>query len=220
MKFYDNDHKFENPTASYSTEVSVVTEDTFTVAANVNDPCCLNFASHKRPGGGYESVMNLRMPIRTQEEDLFRRSDLPKIMDTPEVRKNYYPLMKFKGLYCETTVTKDKALDLINPFKTGVITLAAVVNPQPQDQYLVIGKVRRVFEIAADVGHKTLILGAWGCGVFRNDPLTIAELFDQTAKEFDGVFERIIYAVPNETSANYQIFKEVHRKSKKLKETR
>ncbi|MCH6577264.1 MAG: DUF2263 domain-containing protein, partial [Proteobacteria bacterium] len=53
-------------------QFSVVYEDTFTAAEE--GARCLNFASHKRPGGGYKEVMDIKGTIRTQEEDLFRRS--------------------------------------------------------------------------------------------------------------------------------------------------
>src|SRR5580704_17181028 len=38
-------------------------------------------------------------------------------------------------------------------------------------------RVERVLDVAALHGHEALVMGAWGCGVLRNDPGMIAELF-------------------------------------------
>jgi uncharacterized protein (TIGR02452 family) len=122
------------PNPNHDLKVTISDSDTFTAAASLENPGCLNFASHKRPGGGYLSVIDLKMPIKTQEEDLFRRSNLPEIMDIPEVRQ-HYPLMGLKGIYCRTTVFKDANLefkdanlDQIPDYEAGIITVAAIVN--------------------------------------------------------------------------------------------
>ena len=170
----------------------------------------MNFTSHKRPGGGYLAVIDTRMPIKTQEEDLFRRSNLPELMDTEAIRK-FYPLTGFQGLYCsQITVNKDKKCDPVPLFKVSVITVPAVVNPKLEQMGLVEGRAKRIFEIAADNNERTLILGAWGCGVFHNDPNHIANLFKNLLKnEFDGVFKEVIFAIPGKDSENYRIFEEV-----------
>ncbi len=39
-------------------------------------------------------------------------------------------------------------------------------------------------------------MGAWGCGVFGNDPEEIAELFQQAlTQSFRGVFARVVFAI-------------------------
>ena len=50
--------------------------------------------------------------------------------------------------------------------------------------------------IFAEKGAKTLVLGAYGCGVFRNDPATIASWWKEILTEGMGqYFEAIFYAV-------------------------
>ncbi len=215
MKFYREEHTFDSCLEDYGsppfdTEFVVISEDTFTIAGQEQGKvACLNFASHKRPGGGYKAVIDLPMPIKTQEEDLFRRSDLPRLMDCKEVRQ-HYPLKGVEGFYCTTLVQRDKQLvPLERPFECGVITVPAVVNPAP-DEPLVEQKILRVLDIASEQKVEVLILGAWGCGVFRNDPQQIAELFRKHLNDqFRGVFRKVIFGVPGPDSHNHKVFKEV-----------
>jgi len=56
---YYEDHRFPSFEGKHDTKISVVNNDTFTLAHELlpATSCCLNFASHKRPGGGYKSVI-------------------------------------------------------------------------------------------------------------------------------------------------------------------
>ncbi len=56
----------------------------------------------------------------------------------------------------------------------------------------------RVLEVAAAHGYRRLVLGAWGCGVFRNDPAAVAAAFAghlTGAGRFAGRFEHVVFAV-------------------------
>jgi len=203
--FYDNDYQFpESPTVEgKSTVVELVNRDTF-VAAEVchnqgyNNICCLNFASHKRPGGGYLGK------AKAQEEDLFRRSNLPELMDTEEVRK-LYPLTGVKAIYCPFVIGS-----IDNPFCVSVLSLPALVRPSSHQEPEIRAKIHRIFQIARHNRAEILIIGAWGCGVFGNDPKLIARLFKEVLlKDFRGVFKKIIVAIPGEMSYNYKAFEEV-----------
>ncbi|MEV4574883.1 TIGR02452 family protein [Nonomuraea jabiensis] len=72
-------------------------------------------------------------------------------------------------------------------------------------------RARRVLAVAAHHGARRLVLGAWGCGVFRNDPRQVAEAFHAhlaAGGEFSGVFEQVVFAVwdRNPDSANRAAF--------------
>lgn len=193
-------------------EMVVVDDDSLTAASKLDNSVILNFASHKRPGGGYKTVQNLRARIKTQEEDLFRRSNLPELMDNENVRK-YYPLKGVCGLYCKTTVTKDADLNEVEPFDVSIITVPALVNPSgPEDMKETQHKIHRILEIAVLNGHRNLVLGAWGCGIFNNDPEFIAKTFKEKLEDaengFKGCFDKVVFAVPGEKSHNHQVFKE------------
>ena len=57
-------------------------------------------------------------------------------------------------------------------------------------------RVEKVLAIAAGHGHDAVVLGAWGCGVFKNDPEMIADLFRSAlVTRFAGVFARVVFAV-------------------------
>ena len=61
-----------------------------------------------------------------------------------------------------------------------------------------------VLALAAHEGHRRLILGAWGCGAFRNDPRLIARLFSEALFGEGGwgrKFRRVVFAVFDPTLA-------------------
>ena len=42
----------------------------------------------------------------------------------------------------------------------------------------------------------TLILGAWGCGAYRNDPVVMAKIMNEINLEYGGHFKTIVFSVP------------------------
>ena len=58
------------------------------------------------------------------------------------------------------------------------------------------GRVERALLVAAHHRHRHLVLGAWGCGVFGNDPSVVAAAF---ANAFEGplagAFDEVVFAV-------------------------
>ena len=55
---------------------------------------------------------------------------------------------------------------------------------------------------------QSLILGAFGCGVFRNDPAQVARLMmDCISKGYANMYDKVIFAIP--PGYNYDAFKEV-----------
>jgi uncharacterized protein (TIGR02452 family) len=203
--FYDNEYSFDIPNPIYKTKFIIVDKDTFSAASAYNNPCCLNFASHKRAGGGY-----LKPWVKAQEEDLFRRSNLPGLMDTEKVRK-FYPLSYRQGFFTDDVhVIKDEYLNGINHFDVSVITLPALVNPTSNQTPITSEKIERILNIAHKHKQKTIILGAWGCGVFKNDPKLISKImYSFLNGKFSGVFETVVFAIPNKNSENFTAFENV-----------
>ena len=63
---------------------------------------------------------------------------------------------------------------------------------------------------AASKKADILVLGAFGCGAFQNDPNVVARAYKTALQEFPKVFEKIEFAVycPPGGSENYRVFRE------------
>ncbi|OJU72698.1 MAG: TIGR02452 family protein [Alphaproteobacteria bacterium 40-19] len=69
--------------------------------------------------------------------------------------------------------------------------------------------MRSQFRVAADHNHDTLLLGAFGCGVFQNDPNDVAKFYKDvlTENEFSGRFRKVYFGIT--PGQNYETFKRV-----------
>lgn len=201
------------PTHSFETKFEVYNETTFSatrrliVKNGIADVICLNFASAKNPGGGFLNGS------QAQEESLARASGMYMCQITQP--RMYESNKKFTScLYTDhmiysrsVPVIRDDADELLNtPYLVSILTAPAVnvgCLKQHQDEEglslvdeYMLRRTKRVLQVCAHQGHKNLVLGAWGCGVFQNDPNKVANYFAQHLEgEFKGQFERIIFAV-------------------------
>jgi uncharacterized protein (TIGR02452 family) len=173
----------------------------------VVDLVLLNFASARNVGGGFLNG------ARAQEEDLARSSGLYRCLET---QPEYYDANRRTSslLYTDHVIyspgvpwfragTREF---LERPFCAAVITAPAPNageylrrNGGSQSE-LVTTLVRRaayVLTVAEAQGHRTLLLGAWGCGVFRNRPADVAEAFMSHLEQdrFRHSFRRVEFAV-------------------------
>jgi uncharacterized protein (TIGR02452 family) len=60
-------------------------------------------------------------------------------------------------------------------------------------------RIELVLRLALREGCDALVLGAWGCGVFRNKPQKVAEIFGDIllkAGEFNNAFEYVSFSIP------------------------
>ena len=72
-------------------------------------------------------------------------------------------------------------------------------------------RAKHIMHIAAANGANALVLGAFGCGAFANDPMVVAEAYRDALAEYRDYFRLIEFAVycrPGET-ANYDAFREM-----------
>jgi uncharacterized protein (TIGR02452 family) len=169
----------------------------------------LNMASYKRPGGG---VIN---GARAQEECLFRCSNLSEVIPT-----SLYPLQEDECIYTKSAIFfKDFNYDYIKPIEVDVITMAAInlngFRVTDFKQYIKTNKdkIRLMLSLAVKNDVKNVILGAWGCGVFKNNPVQIASFFKEVLDEgYDLYFDNVVFAIINDHNSvdnNLEIFKSI-----------
>jgi uncharacterized protein (TIGR02452 family) len=165
----------------------------------------LNFASAKNPGGGFLGG------ARAQEEDLARCSALYACLLTqPDYyarnREEHSPLYTDHLIYSpDVPFFRDEQWTLLErPFLASIITSPApnagavlrnAPGLQPRLREVLQARALDVLRVAAHQGHRTLVLGAWGCGAFRNDPHDAAEAFSLALAALPGAFERVVFAV-------------------------
>lgn len=67
---------------------------------------------------------------------------------------------------------------------------------------------RQILRVAAHHGADTVILGAFGCGAFRNPPNVVAKAYRELMNEFDGQFKAVEFAVycSSRDTGNYDAF--------------
>lgn len=184
----------------------------------------LNFASAVNPGGG---VANGAM---AQEECLCRSSNLLPCLKQQHLMKDYYmphriannPMYSDKVVYTEnvTVFKTDDVLPKIMPsnewFNIDVITCAApnlrnVENINEDRLFSIFCKrIDLVFNTALSHNIDTIILGAWGCGAFKNPPETVAKAFKKIIDEkYQTAFNNIVFAIKNSNNNNLEVFKSI-----------
>lgn len=193
--------------------------------------CVLNFASATNPDGGVQWGAN------AQEECLCRCSTLYANLTTQETWKPFYeahrkqndPLYNDDCIYTPEVVvfkTDTREPELMHPedwWKANVITCAAPnlrpdqdgnmrVHINSQELYdLHVKRMRRILNIAAKNENTVVILGAYGCGAFRNPPEIVASAMRQVIEEFRyhfRVIEFAVYCSPRDEQ-NYQVFQQI-----------
>ena len=90
------------------------------------------------------------------------------------------------------------------PYPASFVTAPAVnagavkEHERPRVAPTMLGRMEKVLSLAVVHGHETLVLGAWGCGVFKNDTTAVARGFRHFLVEsetFRGAFRRVVFAV-------------------------
>jgi uncharacterized protein (TIGR02452 family) len=190
-------------TAFPVTRVQVTNETTLGAArrymAERLRPLALNFANGVQPGGGFLSGARAQEEVLCRSSALFRTLVGDRMYD--EHRKRPRPDFTDWAIYSpEVPVFRDDdgtALD--HPWRLSFVTCAAPFAPdigQPHAGDLLQQRIHRVLEIARSHGHSALVLGAWGCGAFRNEPRRTALDFRQALEnDFRGAFSDVVFAI-------------------------
>ena len=187
----------------------------------------LNLANPVHPGGG------VRKGARAQEEDLCRKSSLLVSLEGPEAAP-YYAYNRSLNTYMgsdavmiqpQVEIIKDENGERLEDtvIVAGMTCAAPMLRygmeGRSQDQYesMMLQRITGMLKVAAYQGYRRLILGAFGCGAFRNDAHIVSDLFYKALKEFDydgmkekDTFTRIDFAVMDHSEDQYN-FREFSR---------
>lgn len=212
---------------NYTTVFEVTNETTFAAARRLvarfgpERVAALNFASAKNPGGGF------LQGSQAQEESLARASALYACLHQ---HREYYDANRAEWslLYTDhlivsprVAVFRDDADQLLEePWEVTILTspapnAGAVRQNQPQAAGRIEptfrARIEQVLLAAVAFDQTALVLGAWGCGVFRNDPATVARLFAEfllPGGAFARAFEQVTFAVLDRDGGTIQPFEE------------
>lgn len=200
--------KYDN---SFQTRYEVTNETTLNAVRRLagegeDNVMCLNFASAKNPGGGFLGG------ALAQEECIARATGLYPCLLQANAYYEYHrklgtclysdhmiyspqvPIIKTEGgnvldeVVCTTIITSPAV-------NAGVVKRNEEGNA---DKIIPVmrKRIEKLLALCLHHQHTTLVLGAWGCGVFRNDPEEIAELFRESLTgNFANQFKRIVFAV-------------------------
>ncbi len=226
------------PEHRYENNISVCKMDCLDLAHQLldedptDDVCVLNMASSNTPGGGVFTGAG------AQEEYLFRCSDYfrflyqyasnfdCRIYGIEPNRHHRYPLQgESAGIYSHgVTIFRSNEANgyalIEKPWKVNFVAVAANhlktnVDSIPQDLIpSSLERIRTILRIAYNNGQRRLVLGAMGCGAFKNPPAHMARLFKQVMeeREFQGLFRQIVFAIiedHNSRNANFNAFHDV-----------
>lgn len=194
------------PEADRATTFEVVNGTTLAAArklvAEGFRPVALNFASARNPGGGFIKG------ARAQEESLCRASALYACIEHDAMYRHHAQLSG--GWYTNYAIYSpdvpvfkdDDGEPLDEPYLCAFVTSPAVNagvvggNSGNSIREEMCDRVEKVLAIMAGHGHDAAVLGAWGCGVFQNDPGMVADLFAKALRgRFSGAFAKVVFAV-------------------------
>lgn len=193
------------------TRIEVTNETTLNavrrlIGGGAESVLCLNFASARNPGGGFLGGS------QAQEESIARATGLyPCLLQAPDYystnRANKSCFYTNYMIYSPSVpILKDEEGNYLEELLTTAIITAPAVNTgvvkrrehrkTAKIEKVMRRRIEKVLAIAAEHGHQTIVLGAWGCGVFQNDPKHIARYFREVIEEkFQQEFSRIVFAI-------------------------
>ena len=202
---------------------SVTNEESCSAARRLSDrykPLVMNFADPYTPGGGFESG------APGQEESLCRQTTLYASLSHPEA----YEIYQFNRLLdgpkdsgCmiwspHVYIFRDRMLrrteDIV---EIAVLSLPAPKRSGPAREFpdeeldrILLRRIENFLMRAAAERCQALVLGAWGCGAFGNDPVKVSALFYKALYEerLAFFFKEIVFAVldHSDDQRNYNAF--------------
>jgi len=176
------------------------------------NPLVLNMASKFKPGGGVSKGAT------AQEEVIFRRTNAC-MTHPPE----WYPLEDNEVIYSpQVHIFMDAGYKFMKESDQSVVSMLAnhaIRRPNlykgdfTNDDYdLTYSKIEAIFKIAIIHGHDSMVLGALGCGAYRNPPDEIVNIFKECLVKYKKYFKKIgfgILVVKDSDNINLTLFNEL-----------
>lgn len=200
--------------------------------------CVLNFASATNPGGGVRNGSSAQEEAICRCSTLYPCLNTKEMWEgfyAPH-RNAHNPLYNNDCIYTpnvkvfKSDINFPQSLPENEWWDVNVITCAAPnlrevpsnrMNPCAGDKKAEISieelrellktRVERIFKVALANETEVLVLGAFGCGAFRNPPRVVAEVFKEYTEKYGQYFEVIEYAVfhTEREKGNYEAFRDV-----------
>lgn len=175
--------------------------------------CVLNFSSYKNPGGMFYEGSKAQEECLCHESYLY--NVLKEIKDFYEWNKNNLnkALYKNRAIYSKDVRfvrgEKNVRVDVLTCASPNFKAANKYKNVTREENHEVLkNRIKFIKNICENNGVKTLILGAYGCGVFGQDAYEVALLFKTIFTNSE--IENIYYAVPDKVnSENYDAFNKV-----------
>lgn len=233
---YDAIDKADRKKYDSRAEIIVSQKRTYEAASSYKEKrvAVLNFASASNPGGGVVKGSSAQeeclcrcstLYFLLNEKEMWDRFYMPH-------RNTHNPLHNDDIIYTpDVTVFKT---DTINPtlmnekdwYSVDVITCAAPnLNSRPTNRYnpddgeavkisddelynIHEKRLRRIMDVAALHRCEVIILGAFGCGAFRNNPSIVAKAARKVLPDYLNAFEAIEFAIyaRRDDTRNYDAF--------------
>lgn len=174
----------------------------------------LNFASYRNPGGGFIGGSKAQEECLCHESFLYNvLSQKREFYDWNNQHKNH-ALYRNRGMYTPGVIfvrgEKQVSCDVITCAAPNFSAAYKYQNVSHKENHDVLrDRIRFVLDIARENRINTLILGAYGCGVFGQDPREVAGIFKEYLETKYKCFEKVIFAIPKGRDGNCQAFAEV-----------
>lgn len=199
-----------------------------------------NFASASNPGGGVENGANAQEECLCRCSNLYfclKEKNMWEKFYKPH-RNAWNPIHNDDIIYTssvtvfKTDTSMPKVMDEEDWYDVDVITCAAPnLRERPGNQYntgdgskaivmkdsellqLHEKRLRRILDVSVLEGVDMIILGAFGCGAFMNNPEVVARAAKNVIKDYLKAFKTVEFAVycsPRD-DRNYKVFERVMR---------
>ena len=195
----------------------------------------LNFASSTNPGGGVTKGSTAQEECLCRCSNLYLTLYQEKcIREYYNINKKHMSNLGSDAIIYSRNVYvfKDKDYNMLpveDRFYVDVLTCAAPnLRENPRNQYnsdaseekltltdeelynIHVKRARNILNVAVKNEDDYLILGAFGCGAFRNNPEIVAKAYKDVLQDYMYCFKVIDFAIiDGKYSNNYEIFKRI-----------